>query len=733
MTATQPIESLLLNIEGMTCASCVTHVEKALTNVDGVIKANVNLATERAAIEYQQGTASPKTLIGAVVQAGYDASLVDQGPHHGSTNERASPDQLWRVGLAAALSLPLVVPMLLEPFGVHWMLPGWIQLVVAAPVQFWLGARFYRAGWRALRAKTANMDVLVAIGTTAAFALSLAQLDSHDLYFESSSVIITLVLLGKWMETKAKKETTAAIRALNALRPDRATVRRMDREESVAIDALVAGDIMVIRPGERVPTDGSIIEGSTQVDESLITGESLPVAKSEGDSVTGGAINGEGLILVKVTAIGAETTLSRIVRMVEDAQSVKAPIQKMVDKVSAVFVPVVIVIAALTFLGWWLGTGDFYQAALNAVAVLVIACPCALGLATPTSIMVGTGLAARNGILIKDAEALEVAHSIKTVAFDKTGTLTEGKPVLTKIVGIEASQAEVLRLAAAIQAGSEHPLAKAVIHRVAEDGSLIVPSRDVRALPGRGVTAVVDGRTLLLGSQRLMLERGVLLDGSLELAEALETEGHTVAWLAPAEAGHSALGLLAFRDVAKHAAGQTVKTLHERGIRSVMLTGDNRRAALRVAGELGVADVMAEVLPDDKANAIARLKRERSGTVAMVGDGINDAPALASADVGIAMGTGTDVAMHAAGITLMRGDPRLIVDAVDISQRTYRKIKQNLFWAFAYNVIGIPLAAMGMLSPIIAGAAMALSSVSVVANALLLRRWRPSAHDGVLN
>jgi Cu+-exporting ATPase len=609
------------------------------------------------------------------------------------------------------------------------MLDGWLQFVLATPVQFWLGARFYRAGWKAMRAGSGNMDLLVAIGTSAAYGLSLYLLlagrDGH-LYFEASAAVITLVLLGKWLEARAKRQTADAIRALNALRPTVAHLQRDGAEVDVPVDDVRRGDIVVVRPGERIPVDGDVREGASHVDESLITGESLPVAKGAGSHVTGGAINGEGVLVVCTTAVGAETTLSRIIRLVESAQAAKAPIQRLVDKVSAVFVPVVLAIALCTLLGWGWSTGDWEAALLNAVAVLVIACPCALGLATPTAIMAGTGVAARHGILIKDAEALEVAHAVGAVAFDKTGTLTEGRPALLAIepaAGIDGD--ELMRLALALQRASEHPLARAV-NDAARERALAAPdARDVAALPGRGVRGEVGGRSLLLGSRRLMQESGVVLDALDARASDLEREGRTVSWLAH-DAGEGArlLGLLAFGDAIKPDAPWAIARLRALRIRTVLVTGDNRASAEAVARRLAIDDVRAEVLPADKADAIAALKR-RGTRVAMVGDGINDAPALAAADVGIAMATGTDVAMQAAGITLMRGDPALVADAIDISRRTYAKIRQNLFWAFVYNVIGIPLAALGWLNPVIAGAAMAFSSVSVVSNALLLRRWRP--------
>jgi Cu+-exporting ATPase len=543
-----PLETHLLDIKGMTCASCVNRIEKALKKVPGVVSATVNLATERATVETLKRATSARRLIEAVERAGYAATSVEARAAAAETRSGAG---LWPVAIAALLSAPLVAPMLLAPLGVDLMLPGWLQLVLATPVQFWLGARFYRAGWKALRARTGNMDLLVAIGTTAAFALSVHQLLQHGAasphgahyYFESAAVVITLVLLGKWLEARAKHQTTAAIRALNALRPDRARVRRNGKDEDVPVEALRAGDLVVIRPGERIPTDGKIRAGSSQVDESLLTGESLPIVKVEGDGVTGGAINADGVLLVEVTAVGAETMLARIIGMVEDAQTRKAPVQRLVDRVSAIFVPVVLLIALITFAGWWLATGDVSAAIVNAVAVLVIACPCALGLATPTSIMVGTGIGARHGILIKDAEALEVAHSIEAVAFDKTGTLTEGRPVLTRAIAIASHERELLGLTASLQAGSEHPLAKAVLAKAAEERIAVPVGKDLRALPGRGMAGVVEEKSLLLGSARLMQESGVALGSLAATAETLEGEGYTVSWLALGGPAPSLLGL----------------------------------------------------------------------------------------------------------------------------------------------------------------------------------------------
>jgi Cu+-exporting ATPase len=728
-----------IKIEGMSCASCVGRVERALAGVPGVDKASVNLATEMARVESSQPV-DLAVLIQAIDKAGYHGAPVvpdAEADARATVHARGLPGPRdgRAVLLAALLSVPLVLPMLLELAGVHWMLDGRIQFLLATPVQFWLGARFYRAGWLAARARSGNMDLLVALGTSAAYGLSVYQLLAGrgampHLYFEASAVVITLVLLGKWLEARAKRQTTSAIRALQVLRPESARVRRGAQDIDLPIAEVRVGDMVVVRPGERVPVDGVVAEGASHVDEALITGESLPVARHDGDHVTGGAINGEGLLLVRVTAVGAESTLARIIRLVEDAQAAKAPVQHLVDRVSAVFVPVVLGLAALTLAGWWLLSGDMEHAIINAVAVLVIACPCALGLATPAAIMAGTGVAARYGILIKDAEALEQAHRITTVAFDKTGTLTEGKPSLAALEpapGVAA--ARLLQLAAAIQRGSEHALARAVMEAAATDADVApLSASDVAALPGRGVAASVDGRRMVLGSTRLMQEQGIDLSALAARAAELERQGHTVSWLAGVD-DKQLSGLLAFGDRVKPQARAAVLALHALNIHTVLLTGDNQGSADAVGKELGIERMIANMLPADKAAAIAALKHEHA-CIAMVGDGINDAPALAAADVGIAMSSGTDVAMHAAGVTLMRGDPALVAAAISISRRSYSKIRQNLFWAFIYNLVGIPLAAFGLLNPMVAGAAMALSSVSVISNALLLRRWKPDHAKG---
>jgi P-type Cu+ transporter len=730
----------LLPIEGMSCASCVGRVEKLLRATPGVLAAEVNLATESARLQTLPSL-DEATLLARLDKAGYAGRLptadgAAASPAPGAAAHEAAP---WPVLLAAALSLPLVLPMLAMPFGVHTGLPAAWQWLLATPVQFWLGARFYRAGWSALKAGSGNMELLVAIGTSAAYGLSVWQWqtqDSPQLYFEASAVVITLVLLGKWLEARAKRQAGAAIRALQALRPEHALVRTAAGDVERPVARLRLGEKLVVRPGARVPADGVVLEGQSALDESLLTGESLPVARQVGDKVLGGAVNGEGLLLVEVSALGAESTLGRIVRLVESAQAKKAPIQRLVDRVSAVFVPVVLVLALATLLGWGLIAGDWPAAWINAVAVLVIACPCALGLATPAAIMAGTGVAARHGILIQDAEALERAHRITTVAFDKTGTLTEGRPQLVAMqpaVG-DLGEAGLLRLAAALQQGSDHPLAAAVRRAADDRGMSAALASGLRTVPGLGVQGALEGRELRLGSQRFITELTAEMSDTAELkalqasAQAQQAAGRSLAWLAEAGLEPRVLGWLAFGDAPKATAAATVQALHGLGIHTVLVSGDNRGAVAALGQALGIQRAEAEVMPAQKAALISQLQRQAPGqakpVVAMVGDGINDAPALAAADVGIAMAGGTDVAMTTAGITLMRGEPLLVAGAIAISRRTWRTLRQNLFWAFAYNVVGIPLAAAGLLNPMLAGAAMALSSVCVVGNAVRLARWK---------
>ncbi|MBU6488108.1 MAG: heavy metal translocating P-type ATPase [Burkholderiales bacterium] len=752
-----------LEIQGMTCASCANRVEKALARVPGVTAASVNLATERASVR-TSGPLAPvdvDRLVKAVVDAGYGAQPIVSQTQEAGTGEdapttaegnraRRARRELAAVALSALLSAPLTLPMLSAPFGVEAALPAWLQLMLASIVQFVSGARFYASAYRAVRAGAGNMDLLVALGTSAAYGLSVWQMIAHPgdtmhLYFEASAVVITLVRLGKWLEARAKRETTDAIRALSALRPERAHIKdELGNERELPLAQVRVGTVVIVRPGERMPVDGTIAAGRTHVDESLITGESLPVAKGPGEHVTAGSINGEGALEVTTTATGAETTLARIIRLVESAQAEKAPIQRLVDRVSAVFVPAILVLAAAT-LGLWLLAGASVETAiLDAVSVLVIACPCALGLATPAAIMAGTGVAARRGVLIKDAEALELAQRVSVVAFDKTGTLTVGKPRLTAFESLGMLRDEALALAAAVERGSDHPLARALVaeHEARAAGepasaataaagnarTRLPTAAHAQAVAGRGMQAQIDGATMCVGNARWLAELAIEPPpAARERAAELEAAGNTISWLMRQSAGAlpaEALALIAFGDGVKPTARIAVEQLAARGVKSVLITGDNRGAAATVAAALGIDEYYAQVLPSDKADIVAQLKTGTGQIVAMVGDGINDAPALAAADIGIAMATGTDVAMHAAGITLMRGDPALVADAIDISRRTYRKIQQNLFWAFVYNLIGIPLAAFGLLNPMLAGAAMAFSSVSVVTNALLLMQWK---------
>jgi P-type Cu+ transporter len=697
-----PSTEIDIGIGGMTCASCVSRAEKALAKVPGVSTATVNLATETARIHFVPADQMEAKLRRAVRDAGYEpvaANAAIDAPD-------ASP---WAgfmpVAIGLALSAPLALPMVGDLFGKHWMLPSWVQFALATPVQFILGARFYKAAWGAVKALTGNMDLLVAIGTTAGWLLSMwlwltAEPDTMvHLYFEGSAIVITLVLLGKWLETRAKRQTTSAIRALHALKPEIAHLIGVDGEVDVPIAEVLVGDKLVVRPGERLPVDGVLLEGHSQVDESMLTGESVPVHKEPNSStsskLTGGSINGDGRLVMQVKAVGSETVLSHIIRLVEDAQAAKAPIQRLVDQVSAIFVPVVLGIALVTLLGWYFTGHSFEFAVIRAVAVLVIACPCALGLATPTAIMAGTGVAAKYGMLIKDAQALELAHKVDVIAFDKTGTLTMGKPRLTAFVLADAStdDAQLLSIAASLQSGSEHPLARAVVD-AAKARNLPIPSPDnVRAVPGRGSEGEVGVDSYLIGSLHWMQELKIDLGALANKAADLQQQGATVSAMAQrTTAGLTLKALMAFGDEPKPGAKEALALLRQRGIKTIMVSGDNRGAAEAMARRLGLrpeeGEVMSEVLPGDKAALIAKLK-EGNHTVAMVGDGVNDAPALAASDVGMAMSNGTDVAMHAAGITLMRGDPALVAAALDISDRTVAKIRQNLFWAFAYNVAGI--------------------------------------------
>ena len=711
-----------LVITGMTCGSCAARVERVLRHVPGVLGAEVNLATGRARVVRVQGGADAADLATALRRAGFDGRPAATAA---ATAQDTASDRGEFFSLVAALGLaaPLLAGMATSVAGLDWMLPGWVQAALATMALAGPGARFYLAGWKAARAGAGNMDLLVALGTSAAWALSTVNLFTAAagslpaLYYDTSAVLIAVVLLGKWLESRARAQTAGALRALAALRPDTARLRG---GETVPLTQVVVGDVVVVRPGERIPVDGTVLEGGGSVDCSMLTGESLPVETDPGGRVAGGSFLRDGVLCVRADAVGAGTVLASIVRLIENAQASKPPIQRLVDRVSAVFVPAVLVVGLATFLGWWAAGAGAAGALLNAVAVLVIACPCALGLATPAAIMAGTGAAARRGILIRDAAALEHACAVTLVAFDKTGTLTTGSPELTDCVaaaGIEVE--EVLNLATALQADSEHPLAGAIRRRaVAAAPSAL----GFRALAGRGVAATVEARALLLGNRRLLDESGIAPGELADTAATLEAQGRTVSWLAETAPMPRPLGLLGFGDAPRPGAREAVATLRRTGIEVMLVTGDSRGAADAIAAALGIDCVAAGILPEGKAELVAAL-RARGDVVAMVGDGINDAPALAAADVGLAMGTGTDVAIHTAGITLMRGDPALVPQALDIARRTRRTIRQGLFWAFAYNVVAVPLAAFGQLSPVVAGAAMALSSVSVVGNALRLRRW----------
>jgi Cu+-exporting ATPase len=701
------LQALAVDIDGMSCAACVGRVERALEAVPGVVSAQVNLALGNALVGVER-PGLEDAVLAAATAAGYPAHLRRSAA---APEAPARDRELAWLLFAAVLTLPLVVQMGMMVAGSGWRLPPLLELVLAAPVQFLAGARFYRGAWNSLRHGAASMDVLVALGTSAAFCYSLAVVlgaTRGHLYFEASAVIITLVLLGKWLEARARRGASAALRELMALRPDTATVERDGVEQAVAADRVVPGDVVVVRPGARIPVDGTILSGDTEVDESLITGESLPVARSAGDAVIGGAVNGSGLLRV------------RIVALVEEAQMRKAPVQRLVDRISARFVPAVVAVAVLTFTGWWLAAAGLEQSLVAAVAVLVIACPCALGLATPTALVAGTGASARAGIL-RDIEALERAAAIDMVIFDKTGTLTAGRPRLTQIAVGEGDAPALLRLAASVQHGSEHPLARAAVERASDEGLSLAPVTEFRNHPGAGVTARADGHRVAVGSRALLAKLDVDCAPLDALLDGMESDAAT--WSAVAVDGRIA-GVLAYEDELRSDAPQALAGLAARGVQAMLLTGDNEASAARVAKRAGIERWQSAATPETKAARVTELTRD-GHRVAMVGDGINDAPALAAADLGIAMGGGTDVAMETAGITLMRHDLGLVAGALDVSRRTLRTIRQNLFWAFVYNVVGIPVAAMGLLDPALAGAAMAMSSVCVVTNSLRLRRWRP--------
>jgi Cu+-exporting ATPase len=703
-------------VAGMTCAACSARLEKVLNRQPG-IQATVNLASERARVRLA-GSADEAAVIAAVGKAGFSASVVDAETRTREKARRAAEyrDELRRFWIAVVLTLPLVaqMPFMFGEHGHTNELPRWLQLALATPVQFWIGWRFYDGAWKALRGGGANMDVLIALGTSMAWGFSaivtVFGLPQH-VYFEAGAAVITLVLLGKLLEARAKARTSEAIEALLRLQPKTARIERDGQWIEVAVDALMPDDVFMVRPGESIPVDGEVLDGASSVDEAMLTGESMPVGKQAGDRVFAATANGQGALRCRATGVGEHTLLAGIIRLVGEAQGSKAPVQRLADRISAIFVPVVCVIALLTFAGWWLYAGDFAEALVNAVAVLVIACPCALGLATPTAIMVGTGQGARAGILVRNAEALERAGRIAVLAVDKTGTLTEGAPRVTDIVALEATADEALRLAAALEQGSEHPLARAIL---AQAGAVDLPKvAEFEALPGHGVAGEVEGRRLRLGSPEWTGAAGIAR------LEALQQAGKTVVALAE---GTRVLALLAVADALRPTSRAAVARLRARGIRVVMLTGDNPATAAAIAHEAGIDEFRAGILPGDKAAAVNELKAG-GGLVAMVGDGINDAPALAAADVGFAIGAGSDAAVEAADLTLVRSDLAAVDDAIELSRATLGKIRQNLFFAFIYNVLGIPLAAFGWLNPVVAGAAMAMSSVSVVSNSLLLKRW----------
>ncbi|MBC7661956.1 MAG: copper-translocating P-type ATPase [Chitinophagaceae bacterium] len=722
-------EQFEFRVTGMTCSSCAARVEKNLKRLPGALEARVNLGTEKAKLVFETPRIEREQVRASLEKIGFGIEF-DLTQVHPEVELYRQKTQVY---LSILITLPLLAPMIPMVAGhsIHFALPPWLQLLFALPIQGYFGRHFYQAAWSALKDKTGNMDLLVAIGTSAAFLLSLyhfalsPRLESadHPLFFESSAVIITLVLLGKYWEARAKFQATQAIRELEGLRPDKVTVLRDKVESLILLSHLQKGDVLIVKPGERVAADGKILEGSSFVDESMLTGESVPAEKNSGDQATGGTLNGDGRLLIRVEALGTETTLAKIVRLIENAQSEKPAVQKLVDRISAVFVPVILGIAVVTFFFCVFATHNWELALIRAVAVLVIACPCALGLATPTAIIVGTGAAAKAGILIRDPQALETAHKIKTLVFDKTGTLTEGRMALKHIEGFGVSRDELLRGCVAIQSGSEHPLAQAIVGQLPH---ATLRAEDVRAIPGRGVKGKVEGRTLLIGNRTLMKDFDIDADGPVlgKLRESLK--GLTVSYVAELKT-QKIIGLFAFSDTLKPSAAPAIKYLHAMGIKSVMLSGDNAASVRKVAETLKLDDWIAEVTPEQKQAKIQALRAEGPPlSVGMVGDGINDAPALAAADLSLAMGTGTDVAMQTASITIMQGDLHRVVDAIRLCKAIRSKIKQNLFWAFLYNIVGIPLAAFGYLNPMLAAAAMALSSVSVVTNSLLLRLWKPT-------
>jgi len=714
----------------MHCAACARRIETALGSLSGVKEAVVNLATERATVTFDPDRIQTEQLISAVTGLGYGANEVVETlqarDKEKVAREREIRRQTARFVFAAVLSFPLILAMFVHvlDLGVgRFLLNPYLQFALATPVQLIAGWQFYRGSYHALRSGAANMDVLVALGTTAAYVYSamITFFGDGAVYFETSALVITLILLGKLLETIAKGRTSEAIRKLIGLQPRTARVVRNGHEIDIPVEQVVVGDIVIVRPGERIPVDGVIVEGASAVDESMITGESVPMDKAVGDEVIGATINKQGSFKFRATKVGKDTVLSNIVRLVEEAQGSKAPVQRLADKVSGYFVPAVVAVAILTLIISYALGASFTEALIRFTAVLVIACPCSLGLATPTAIMVGTGKGAEKGILIRSGEHLEKAHKIDTVVLDKTGTVTKGEPEVTDVIEIGQKREDLLSLAAAAERNSEHPLAAAIVRHAQSEGTDIPPAESFEAIPGRGVKASIQGKQVLVGNVRLMADLEIDTSAVSQQLDRLEAQGKTAMLVA---VDRQIAGLIAVADTVKETSGAAIDALKKMGITVYMLTGDNERTAKAIASQVGIDKVLAEVLPEHKADQIEKLRSEGK-CVAMVGDGINDAPALAVADVGIAIGTGTDVAIETADITLMSGDLRGIVAAIRLSRQTMRIIKQNLFWAFAYNTIGIPVAALGYLSPIIAGAAMAMSSVSVVSNSLRLRKFDP--------
>jgi len=733
---TREMKQAQFQITGMTCAACANRIEKGLSRLPGVASANVNLAMETARVEYSPAAVTVEDMIRKVEQLGYQAFPKEQREDAKDRRQREIKRQTRRFVISAVLSFPLLWAMaghfsftsfIWVP---SWFMNPWVQLALATPVQFVIGGPFYVGAWKALRNRSANMDVLVALGTSAAYLYSLfltlewasADMRHHApaLYYETSAILITLIVLGKLFEALAKGRTSEAIKTLMGLRAKTALVIRDGEEIRIPADEVAAGDIVLVRPGEKIPVDGEVVEGSSSVDESMLTGESIPVEKRAGDPVIGATVNKHGMLKVRATKVGKDTALAQIIRVVEEAQGSKAPIQRVADAISGVFVPIVVGIALLTFLIWffWADAGNFAGALRKAIAVLVIACPCALGLATPTSIMAGSGRSAELGILFKGGEHLELTHRIDTVVLDKTGTVTKGKPELTDVIAVMPDETELLRLVGAAEKPSEHPLAEAIAAGIAARGIELPAAEAFEAIPGHGIRAVVEGKEVLAGNRRLLERYGVSADQAEAAMAQLEEAGKT-AMLVAVERRYA--GLVAAADTIKETSREAVARLQAMGIEVVMITGDNERTARAIARQAGIGKVLAEVLPEGKAEEVKKLQA-RGRKVAMVGDGINDAPALATADIGMAIGTGTDVAMEAADVTLMRGDLNGIADAIRMSRRTMVNIRQNLFWALAYNSLGIPVAAAVFLAPWVAGAAMALSSVSVVLNALRLQR-----------